>query len=220
MRYSGGVHSVTAKAGPAAMTRTQQRAAANRRAVVDAARGIIADQGVEALTLEAVAEQADVAVQTIYNRVGGRAAVLTAVAEQALDESRVYMDPAYTAEGSVEQRLLLVTAAYARFARERPHEFRILVEPPHERDAVERIAAMTRTQNARLAGLLREGTDIGVLRADLDPDELATALWATLNGLLALAWRPGSLRAEPEVIDRLVASYIATVSEGLLVRQP
>ncbi len=39
------------------------------------------------MTLAAVAERADVAVQTIYNRVGGRDAVLMAVAERALQDS-------------------------------------------------------------------------------------------------------------------------------------
>lgn len=202
------------------MTRTQQRAAANRRAVLDAAREIIATQGVDALTLEAVAEGADVVVQTIYNRVGGRSAVLTAVAEQALEESRAYMDPAYDAGGGVEDRILLAAAAYARFARERPHEFRILVEPPNEPDAVERIAELTRVQNARLADVIREGIQVGVVRPDLDPDDLATALWAALNGLLALAWRPGGLRASPETIDRLLTAYLATLSDGLRTRRP
>ncbi|OBF83702.1 TetR family transcriptional regulator [Mycobacterium sp. 852002-51163_SCH5372311] len=201
------------------MTRTQQRAAENRRTVLDAAREIIATQGVEALTLEAVAEKADVVVQTIYNRVGGRSALLTAVAEQALEESRVYMDAAYSAQGSVEDRILLAAEAYARFARERPHEFRILAEPPNEPAAVERIAELTRTQNARLTEVIREGMQAGIIRADLDPDDVTTALWATLNGLLALAWRPGDLHASPEAIDRLLATYLATVSDGLRTRQ-
>ncbi|MGU3502486.1 TetR/AcrR family transcriptional regulator [Mycobacterium sp. C31M] len=197
------------------MTRTQQRAAANRRAVVDAAREIIATQGSEALTLEAVAEKADVVVQTIYNRVGGRSAVLTAVAEQALEESRIYMDAAYSAQGTVEERVLRVAEAYARFARERPHEFRILVEPPNEPDAVERIAELTHSQNARLTNVIREGIQVGIIRSDLDPDDISATLWATFNGLLSLAWRPGSLGAGPAVIDRLLGVYLATVGDGL-----
>lgn len=219
MGYSVDVSAAALPAEPASMTRTQQRAAENRRTVLDAAREIIATQGVEALTLEAVAEKADVVVQTIYNRVGGRSAVLTAVAEQALEESRVYMDAAYDAQGTVEERILLAAEAYARFARERPHEFRILVEPPNEPDAVERIAELTRTQNARLTEVIREGKQAGLIRADLDPDDVTTALWAALNGLLALAWRPGDLRANPETIDRLLATYIATVGDGLRTRQ-
>lgn len=115
---------------------------------------------------------------------------------------------------------MLAAAAYARFARQRPHEFRILAEPPNEPDAVERIAKLTRTQDARLADVIRDGIEVGFVRADLDPDDLATALWAALNGLLALAWRPGDLHASPEAIDRLLGAYLATLSDGLRTRQP
>lgn len=155
-----------------------------------------------------------------YNRVGGRSAVLTAVAEQALEESRGYLDPAYEAERDTEERILLVAAAYARFGRERPHEFRILVEPPNEPDAVERIPELTRSQNARLATVIRQGASAGVVRADLDPDDLATTLWATVNGLLSLAWRPGGLHADTPTIDRYLAANIATLSDGLRLVSP
>lgn len=201
-----------------AMTRTQQRAAANRQAVLDAAREIIATRGVDALTLEAVAERADVVVQTIYNRVGGRSALIVAVAEQALEESRLYMDEAYDSSDDLEIRLRRAAASYARFARERPHEFRVLVEPPSEPKAVARIAEITRTQNARLASIFQSGIEVGLVRPELDPDTLATAMWATMNGLLALAWRPGALHAEPTTLDELVRVYVDVISDGLKPR--
>lgn len=203
---------------PPAATRTQRRAAENRRAVVDAAREIIAEVGVDALKLEAVAERADVAVQTIYNRVGGRSAVLTAVAEQALEESRVYMDAAYETPGRPDERILAVATTYARFARERPHEFRILVEPPDEPEALARIAELTRHQNAKLATALREAMDQGIARLDLDPDAVATAAWAAMNGILALAWRPGGLRVDGPDLDRLIAAHIGALTDG--IRRP
>jgi len=208
----------TTAAASRELTRTQRRAAANRQLIVDAAREIVATQGADALTLEAVAEAADVAIQTIYNRVGGRSALLTAVAEQALEENRAYMDAAYAALGSPEERLLLAATTYARFARERPHEFRILVEPAEEPEAVARIADLTHEQNGRLADALRDAINAGDARADLDPDDLATMFWATLNGLLALAWRPGALRADNETLDRLIATYTATLADGLRPR--
>lgn len=201
-------------------TRTQRRAEANRQLVVGAAREIVATQGVAALTLEAVAERADVAVQTIYNRVGGRSALLTAVAEQAMEESRAYMDAAYSAAGTAEDRMLLAAAEYARFAHERPHEFRILVEPPDQPEAVARIAELTREQNAKLAGAIRDGIAAGAARPDLDPDDLATMFWATLNGLLALAWRPGDLQQSAADLERLLAVYSAIIADGLRARTP
>ncbi|TLF77437.1 TetR/AcrR family transcriptional regulator [Nocardia cyriacigeorgica] len=210
--------SVSAEQVQSEVTRAQRKAAANRRAVVDAARVIVAESGADALTLEAVAERADVAVQTIYNRVGGRSALLTAVAEQAMEESRAYMDEAYATPGTPEERLTLAAEAYARFARERPHEFRILVEPPDEPTAIDRIVELTRTQNAKLAAAIHDGIATGDLRRDLDPDDLAAVFLATINGLLALAWRPGALGVTDEELDRLLATYVSTVADGLRVR--
>ena len=215
------VNSADAKEGRVteqATTRTQRRAAANRRSIVDAAREIVATRGVEALTLEAVAERADVAIATIYNRVGNRSELLIAVAEQAMEESRAYMDAAYEAAGTAEDRLLHVAAEYARFARERPHEFRILVEPADEPAAVQRLAELTRLQNAKLTQAVRDGIDAGLARSDLDPDDVASMLLATINGLLAMAWRPGALRVEESDLERLLETYLATMLDGLRVR--
>ncbi|MBJ8346964.1 TetR/AcrR family transcriptional regulator [Antrihabitans sp. YC2-6] len=206
-------HEIGASSPPP--TRTQRRAAANRQSVIDAAREIVATEGMGALTLEAVAERADVAVATIYNRVGNRSSLLLAVAEQAMEESRAYMDAAYAAEGTAEERLLLVATTWVRFARERPHEFRILVEPADQPDAVARLAELTRTQNAKLADAIRAGMATGAVRPDLEPDQVATALWASLNGVLALAWRPGELRVEAAALDQLMAAFIAIAADGL-----
>lgn len=207
-----------AGATPPALTRTQRRAAATRQSVIDAAREIVATEGTDALTLEAVADRADVAIATIYNRVGNRASLLLAVAEQAMEESRAYMDAAYAAEGTAEERLLLVATTWTRFARECPHEFRILVEPADQPDAVARLAELTRTQNAKLAEVIRAGMATGAVRPDLEPAQLATALWASLNGLLALAWRPGELQVEAEALDQLIAAFLAVAADGLRVR--
>ena len=205
----------TSSGGDDGLTRTQRRAAENRAVIVATAREILVTEGPDALTLEAVAEGADVAIQTIYNRVGGRSALLTAIAEAAMEENRAYMDAAYAATGTPQERLVLAAETYARFARERPHEFRALVEPADEPDAVERIAALTAEQNQKLADAIRDAIADGTARSDLDPDDLATVFWATVNGLLALAWRPGALRVGQDDLDRLLATYIATVSDGL-----
>ena len=82
-----------------ALSRTARRAAATREAIIDAAQALLTEGGPAALMLDAVAERADIAVQTIYNRIGGRSALLIAVAERALEENRSYMDAAYAAPG-------------------------------------------------------------------------------------------------------------------------
>lgn len=198
-----------------APSRTARRAAATRESIVDAAQALLTDGGPAALALEAVAQRADVAVQTIYNRVGGRSALLIAVAERALEENRAYMDAAYAAPGAPRERVLRAAAAYARFAAERPHQFRLLADPPEEPEALERVAELIEEQNTKLAAALREGVAEGGLNPALDPDLTASALWAMMNGLLGLAWRADRLRADPQRLSALWETAVAVLLDGL-----
>jgi AcrR family transcriptional regulator len=201
-------------------TRTARRAAANRQSILEAAEALITEGGLGALTLDAVAERADVAVQTIYNRIGGRSALLIAVAERALEENRQYMDAAYAAPGTPQERILAAAAAYARFAAERPHQFRLLADPPNEPEALERVADLVDEQNAKLAAALRDGIAEGSITSALHPDRTATALWAMMNGLLSLGWRADRLRADAAELRDLLDTAITVLMEGLNDREP
>lgn len=196
-------------------SRTQRRAASTRLAILQAAETLLTEGGLGAVTPEAVATRADVAVQTLYNRVGGRSALLIAVAERALEENREYMDAAYASDGDVETKLRCVATAYARFAKERPHQFRILVEPPNEPEALTRIAALIRQQNAKLAALICRGIDEGWVHADVEPEHASTALWAMMNGVISLMWRPDSLRLDVDHIDDLLRTAISLLTDGI-----
>jgi len=203
-----------------APSRTARRAAARRQSILEAAEALLTEGGPTALTLDAVAERADVAVQTIYNRIGGRPALLIAVAERALEENREYMDAAYAAPGGPQERILRAAAAYARFAAERPYQFRLLADPPDEPEALERVADLVEEQNAKLTAALREGIAEGSINPALDPELTATALWAMMNGLLGLAWRADRLRADATRLSALLQTAITAVTGGLNTSTP
>lgn len=198
-------------------TRTARRAAATCRAIVDAAEAIMLEYGSDAITLEEVADRADVAVQTIYNRVGGRSALLVAVAERAFNDNRQYMDAAYSAPGTPVDRILRAAKAYVRFAAERPHQFRLLVDPPSEPVALTRIADLVAEQNNKLAAALADGIADGSINPHLDPASAATALWAAMNGILALNWRADRLRSDDTQTHELVDTMITVITEGLIM---
>jgi AcrR family transcriptional regulator len=193
----------------------------NRATVADIVRAageLMAEGGVPAVTLEAISRRADVAIQTIYNRVGGRPAVLMTVAEHAFAANRSYLDAAYASPGSPVDRIRAVAAAYTRFALEQPHEYRLLAFPGPDAPALERLDALIREQNERLASLLREAVDQGIGRADLDPDLAATVLWRMWDGVLGLMFQPTGLRPDADDLPKIL-QILETIAElGLRVR--
>lgn len=196
-------------------TRTQRKAEATRLAIIHTAEALILEEGLSALTLEAVAERADIAVQTIYNRVGGRSALLLAVTEKAMEENRVYMERAYAAAGTPLERIRVAAMGYIRFAKERPNEFRLMASPPDTPEAQTRISSMVKKHNARLEAALRDGIADGSIDPAIDPYLVATAMWAAMNGMLSLAWRADSAAVTSDVMDQLLAQSMELTFKGL-----
>ena len=68
--------------------RNNSKSSSTRSTIIDSAEALVNEHGSAALTLDALAAVCGVTVQTIYNRVGGRSAILIADAEKALEENR------------------------------------------------------------------------------------------------------------------------------------
>ena len=198
--------------------RTARRAAANREAIIDAAEQLLVEGGLGAVSVEAVAERADVAIQTVYNRVGRRPEVLVAIAERAVDENRRYMETAFASDGTPLDRIVAAAHAYVSFALDRPHQFQLLSTPPDEPEALQRIADKIDEQIGRLADILAAGVADGTFISTLDPPAAATALWAMMEGVLALGWRTDRKAVEPESLRRLTDFAVSTILTGIRAR--
>jgi AcrR family transcriptional regulator len=68
----------------AVRSRREQQAAQTRQKIVDAATALFGESGYAATTITAIAERADVAVETVYARFRSKAGVLDAVLEPAV----------------------------------------------------------------------------------------------------------------------------------------
>lgn len=62
----------------------------------------------------------------------------------------------------------------------------------------------------------RGGIESGKLR-EVDPEDVATVLWAVWNGIINLGWRPDSLRRGESDLRRLLATATDVVARGLLI---
>ncbi len=73
----------------AALPYRQQQALATRRRIAAAARGVFADQGYAAASIESIAREAGVATRTVYAAFGTKKNILGAVCALWLEEARV-----------------------------------------------------------------------------------------------------------------------------------
>lgn len=170
--------------------RRQQQAAATRRDIVAAARVLFERDGYTATTMNSIAAEAGVAVETIYRSFDGKAGVIEAVVEAAVAGG------AERAEQAVEDRPAIRNLIEEPNPRRKLELYAATQPGIHERSALLlralRTAAATepsltevldRIEYQRLQGLGRFAQhlrDSGALRDDISIEEARDLVW-TIN---------------------------------------
>ncbi|MFK0403423.1 TetR/AcrR family transcriptional regulator [Microbacterium sp. NPDC090225] len=135
-------------------------------AIVAAGRAILEESGPASLTMQAVATRVGVRAPSLYKRVRDRDALLTAVAEAAIDELGSRLDRSGTDTAGTD--LTSLAEVYRAFAHEHPESFRLMFMASAPVDALHRASEPVLRASAALVG-----------EADaLDAARLFTA-WAT-----------------------------------------
>jgi len=192
-------------------------------ALLGAAEELLRTRHVDEVTVEEVAELAGVAVGSIYNHFGSKAGLHAALVERALRVDRNFMDRAYRISDTPVEQIRAAAEQYLAFYLAHPDYFRMLAfpDPPGRyaagQELAQRLAHSVQEQNQRLVDAIREGTARGDLRA-VDPEEVATVLWAAWNGIISLAWRPDALRRDHTRLRELLDAATDVIAGGLLAR--
>jgi AcrR family transcriptional regulator len=198
-----------------ATRRPDRRRARNRAAILDAGDALIAEGGLGALSIEAVAERADVAIATLYAHVGGRGGLLVALAERAIARNADAFDAALgeAPEASAPAQLAAIGQGYLRFHLENPAALRVLsTREALEDPGVQRAA---RALVRRVATVVEAGQADGDLRTDVDPARVARFLWGAWNGVLSLHARGAVSRPE---LERTLGDALLVLLDGLAAR--
>src|ERR1700730_17722231 len=87
-----------------------QHADDTRRAIIEAARTLFAEQGYARTSVAAVAEAAGVALNTVYASVGGKAALIAALTEDGKDDAPAVATVQRITEIDDPREILRVTA--------------------------------------------------------------------------------------------------------------
>jgi len=199
-----------------ALSRSERRKARTTTAILDAAERHFLERGFQNAKVDEIAEDADVAVGSVYNHFASKEGLYAAALERALDLFETYMADEPNPDASALEQLLDVAGCVARFGRERPGHLRMLVLPqPRQaeevlREPLERVRKALATHERSTAALIEAAVRRGDARP-LDSRRAAAFLWSAWLGTLALGDRSDrELRAVLEAGLRVVLGGIAS----------
>ncbi len=189
-----------------------------RERLLQVALELIAEGGLAALSIRAVARRASVSHQAPYHYFADREQLLAALSEQGFrrliaDFERVSSHD----DDDPLRRLERLGAAYLRFALRHPGQYALMFR----RDVVDhhRHPALAEAGGCAFQTLVDAVTAIhaaGRLRGGA-PDQLSVVIWSTVHGAASL-WRDGALQTKAEELDEegliaLVTSRLSAMIE-------
>lgn len=175
--------------------------------VVDAARVLADERGLNAMSLTAVADRVGVATPSLYNHVGGLAELRRLLALEAARELGQRFATAAAQQRGADA-LRAVAVAYRAFAREHPGLYEALLPAPGPGEDDELAAAMAQPV-ALLADVLQ---DLGAESSQAV--HLIRALRSTLHGFVTLERDYGF--GIPVDVDESFDTAVDIVIDGIL----
>lgn len=193
-----------------AYRRTEQvsrRLAARRQAILDAARGIVAELGFRGLGMQLVAEATGVATGTVYRYFPSKADLCTELVTSVSERELAVLRAISAAEGRALDRLWAAVDTFARRAlRARRLAYALMAEPGEPE--VDRLRLRYRGELARvIAGLIEESIADGSLPAQSAPASAAFIVGAFIEGVIGPAAPDAELPGEGPALGGDIARF-------------
>jgi len=201
-------------------------------AILEAARDLLVNRGVDGLSMRQVAEQVGVSATAIYHYFSGKQDLVNRVVLTAFERFGNYLRDAMALhpEGSIE-RIEALGYAYLRFALENQEYYRVMFHiHPEERDSLAALPdgggydlLRQAVVDALAAGTIRGPRVSGdaelTVSQDGYPDILAMYLWSTVHGLVTLALCGATDHCNvggPASVFSLYEAFTPFIAEGIM----
>jgi len=194
--------------------------------ILEAARDLLAEGGLEALSMRAVASRVGLSATALYHYFDNKEALVDCVVQHGFHRSEEYLRRAVEPlpRGSME-RVAALGEAYIRFAFENRQYFKIIFSIRHEHPR-----AINDVPGQGGYVVLRESVveamEAGTIRRD-DPDVVVLFLWSVVHGLVTIfmACDPAEMLGEvglcggdcgePAAMIELFGRFRELIREGL-----
>jgi AcrR family transcriptional regulator len=155
--------------------RREVAAAETRREILGAARRLFADHGYANTSVQHIADESGVAVQTVYSSVGPKAALVLALNDLIDEEAGVAVLAAELLDETDPARLIAKAVHLTRQLNERCGDIvRVLLSAePAEPDAAAAVAEGMRRHEQGASRISQRLAGLGALRADMTPGRAA-----------------------------------------------
>lgn len=176
------------------------------RAIKVEALALLAEVGVEALSLREAARRVGVSHRAVYRHFEDKRALLADLAAEGYAALAVELEAAVraAADAGSERRLLALAEAYLRFARREPARYVVMFGPRLNEDA--RFPELERAVRSALVVLTRELERLAPEAPSRARRDGGVAIWAAIHGLASLI-----LARRVPLADRHVHAYVGTV---------
>ena len=161
------------------------RSADTERAILDAARDLLAEGGIDALSMRAMAARVGLSATAIYHWFDNKEALVDRVVADGFRRSESYLWRAIEdLPAGSRERVAALGEAYIRFALENQQYFKVIfaIQTEHPR-AVDDLPG--RGGYGVLRQCLVEAMEAGSIRRE-HPDLLALYLWSVVHGLVTI----------------------------------
>ena len=175
-----------------------------RERLLEAARRVVARDGVGGLTLRAIARQAGVSHGAPLRHFPTLASLLAAVSAWGFEQLRASVAEAIDGEDDPRRRIAAAGHGYVRFALAQPGVYAVMFRPDLSDTTDPAYQAAGLASFEQLAGLVAEAQADG-WHPDAPRDQVAAVLWANVHGLADL-WLHGALQSvlTPDALESLL----------------
>lgn len=184
-----------------------------RNELLEAAVAAIDADGVDALSLRALARQAGVSHAAPARHFPDRQALLDAVAIHGFEQLKLVIDSASAKGSNFDERFTNVASAYVKFAIKHSSLLDLMYRSKHREGAEEILAAGERSFEKPLE-LIAEAQAAGEI-VDGDPEIIASVAFASIHGLASLA---GSGMVDPKLAVAVIPLTVQQLGDGLRPR--